>query len=167
MHSRSQLLADVPAELREDLETRIDIIEHKLKYVTDKPTIAIVESLDPLKLATVDEELLGLAGGTAIKAEDASLWNDLKTIDPEILIFAIKGNSIPQTLSAVFEKVPMELLGELFAMKSNRVFIAESENFYNVSGEKLVDHLELVAEIINPKQFYFGFEGNGWVKLSI
>lgn len=167
MHSRPQLLSDVPAELREDLETRIDIIEHKLKYVTDKPTVAIVESLEPFRLASVDGELLNLVGGTAIKAEDAALWNDVKTIDPEILIFAIKGNSIPQTLSEVFEKVPMDIMGDLFAMKSNRVFIADSENFYNVTGEKLVDHLELVAEIINPKQFYFGFEGNGWVKLSI
>ncbi|UKJ06996.1 hypothetical protein [Solitalea lacus] len=167
MHNRAQLLGNVSDEIREDLETRIDIIEHKLKYVTDKPVVAIVNSLEPLSLATVDKNLLSLVGGSATDATNLISWEDLKAIDPEILVFAIPGSPIPQTLSLVFEKVPMSSLGELFAMKSNRVFIADSHLFYDLTGEALVDHLELMAEIINPKQFYFGFEGDGWVKLAL
>ncbi|MCO4292582.1 hypothetical protein NF867_06895 [Solitalea sp. MAHUQ-68] len=167
MHSHEQLLRNVSAELREDLETRIDIIEHKLKYVTDKPSIAIIEGLNPLKLASVNKELVSLVGGSLIELSGVQSWDDLKSIDPEIMVFAIKELDIPQTLSAVFEQVPMSSLGELFAAKSNRLFIVNSAEFYGASDAQLVDHLELMAELINPKQFYFGFEGEGWVKISL
>ncbi|POY36559.1 hypothetical protein C3K47_09290 [Solitalea longa] len=167
MHNREQLLGSVSVEIREDLETRIDIIEHKLKYVTDKPVIAIVESLVPFKLAVVNNELVSLVGGSVVESSAINSWEDMKAIDPEIVVFALKGFDIPKTLSAVFEQVPMELLGQLFATKSNRLYIVNPENFYGASGAALVDHLELMAEIINPKQFYFGFEGEGWVKLSV
>jgi iron complex transport system substrate-binding protein len=31
----------------------------------------------------------------------------------------------------------------------------------------MVETIELLAEIIYPKQFIFGHEGNGWIKFSV
>lgn len=167
MHNRAQLLRNVSDEHREELETRIDIIEHKLKYVTDKPLITIVKSLNPLSLAKVDASIVEFVGGRLVNPSICS-WEELKEADPEIVLFAIEGLTIPQTLAKVFEETPLSILGGLFAAKSDRIYIANAEYFFKAEdGAALVDHLELMAEIINPKQFYFGFEGEGWIKLKI
>jgi iron complex transport system substrate-binding protein len=31
----------------------------------------------------------------------------------------------------------------------------------------MTDSIEIMAEIINPKQFIFGYEGNGWVHFNV
>jgi len=31
----------------------------------------------------------------------------------------------------------------------------------------VVDSIEILAEIIYPKQFVFGYEGDGWIKFSV
>ncbi|PLW91050.1 MAG: cobalamin-binding protein, partial [Mucilaginibacter sp.] len=51
--------------------------------------------------------------------------------------------------------------------KNNRVYIADGNQYFNRPGPRIVDSLEILAEIIHPKQFIFGNEGNGWVKFAL
>ena len=56
---------------------------------------------------------------------------------------------------------------ELNAVKNNRLYIADGNQYFNRSGPRIVDSIEILAEIIHPKQFVFGYEGNGWIRFSI
>jgi len=55
----------------------------------------------------------------------------------------------------------------LKAVKNNRVFVADGNQYFNRPGPRIVDAVEILAEIINPKQFVFGYEGDGWIKFDL
>ena len=68
MQNLSYLLGDdISADQKEDLETRLDIIRHKLKYSTDKPILAIINHLEPLTLADVNADLIDFVGAKLIE----------------------------------------------------------------------------------------------------
>ncbi|WP_142600555.1 substrate-binding domain-containing protein [Solitalea koreensis] len=168
MQNLSYLLGeDISADQKEELETRIDIIQHKLKYVTDKPLVAIVEQLEPLKLAGLNAEMIDLAGGKLTEVSGETTWEELALSDPEIVVIALPGKTIEQHLALIGDLFSNSYFMNLYATKGDKVYLANGTTFYNAKGETLVDHLELMAEIINPKQFHFGFEGSGWVKFNI
>jgi len=62
----------------------------------------------------------------------------------------------------------MELpgFGELNAVKNNRIYIVDGNQYFNRPGPRIVDSVEILAEILHPKQFIFGYEGEGWIKFS-
>src|ERR1700761_5945338 len=54
-------------QLVEDLQERVDIIRHKLKFIENKPAVACVEWLEPMMLSgNWIPELVGIAGGDSI-----------------------------------------------------------------------------------------------------
>ena len=56
--------------LIEDLQERVDIIRHKLKYVESRPTVACIEWLEPLMVSgNWIPELVGLARGKNLLGE--------------------------------------------------------------------------------------------------
>jgi len=52
------------------------------------------------------------------------------------------------------------------AVKNNRLYISDGNQYFNRPGPRIVDSIEILAEIIHPKLFNFGYEGNGWIKFS-
>ncbi|OJW12823.1 cobalamin-binding protein [Mucilaginibacter sp. 44-25] len=165
--------ADKGEQLLEDLTERIDIIRHKLKFMEVKPSIACVEWLEPLMISgNWIPELVSIAGGTPVLAQAGKHspyveWNDIVATDPDIILLMPCGFSIERTMSEVGLLLGRPGFAELKAVKSNRVYIADGNQYFNRPGPRIVDSLEILAEIIHPKQFIFGNEGNGWVKFAL
>lgn len=157
----------------EELRERIDIISHKLKFIETKPTVACIEWLEPMMLSgNWMPELVNIAGGTNLLTTSGAQspyidWNDIRLSDPEIIIVMPCGFSIERTLKEVDILLELPGFSELKAVKNNRVYIADGNQYFNRPGPRIVDSLEILAEIINPKQFIFGYEGNGWIKFSV
>ena len=167
---------NVPAageQLLEDLNERVDIIRHKLKFSENKPTVACIEWLEPLMLSgNWMPELVGIAGGTSILAEPGKHspyvnWEDIRLQDPEVVIVMPCGFSIERTLKEIDLLFQLPGFGELKAVKNNRVYITDGNHYFNRPGPRIVDSIEILAEIIHPKQFIFGYEGEGWIKFSL
>jgi iron complex transport system substrate-binding protein len=55
---------------------------------------------------------------------------------------------------------------ELRAVREGRVYCCDGNHFFNRSGPRLVESLELMAEIIHPALFNFGHQGLGWQALK-
>ena len=147
--------------LSEEQEDRINIIQHKLKFLENKLTVACIESLQPLSLAGTElSDLIQVAGGIAVST-------DLQTADPDVIILMLRGFSMDQTLKEVGTLLSQPGFGDLKAVKNNRLYIADGEKYFYQPGPAIVDSLEILAEIINPKQFIFGYEGEGWMKFSV
>lgn len=159
--------------LLEDLNERVDLIRHKLKYVDNKPTVACVEWLEPLMVSgNWVPELVSIAGGIPLLAEAGKHspyinWDDIKSRDPDILIIMPCGFAIERTLKEIHLLLQVPGFSELKAVKTNRVYIADGNQYFNRPGPRIVDSIEILAEIINPKQFIFGYEGSGWIKFSV
>jgi len=159
--------------LLENLHDRVDIIRHKLKYIADKPTVACIEWLEPMMVSgNWMPELIDIAGGKSVLAENGKHspyvnWEAIQAADPDIIIVMPCGFGIDRTLKEVGVLLSLPGFTELKAVKNNRLYIADGNQYFNRSGPRIVDSVEILAEIINPKQFVFGYEGNGWMKFGI
>jgi len=77
------------------------------------------------------------------------------------------GFSIERTLKEVDIILQLPGFSDMKAVKSNRVYIADGNQYFNRPGPRIVDSIEILAEIIHPKQFIFGYEGDGWIKFGV
>ncbi len=161
------------ADLTGRMQERMDLIRHKLKFITQKPTVACIEWIEPLMMAgNWTPEMMDIAGGEAILAQSgkhspAIDWMDLVQADPEIMIVMPCGFSIKRTLKEMDTLLQQPYFRDLKSVKNNRLFIADGNQYFNRSGPRIADSVEILAEIINPKQFIFGYEGEGWIKFSV
>jgi len=159
--------------LLELLNERVDIIRHKLKFSGDRPTVACIEWLEPLMLSgNWVPELVTIAGGISVLTEPGKYspcvqWDDIRLNDPGILIVMPCGFSIERTLKEIDILLQLPGFGELKAVKNKQVYIADGNQYFNRPGPRIVDSIEILAEIINPKQFVFGYEGKGWIKFDL
>lgn len=164
---------DRGTDLLDRMHERTDLIQHKLKFITQKPTVACIEWLSPLMIAgNWTPEMMEIAGGSAVLSENgkhspAINWMDLVQADPEIIIAMPCGFSIERTLKEMDLLLQEVYFKDLQAVKNNKFFIADGNQYFNRSGPRIVDSVEILAEIINPKQFIFGYEGEGWIKFSL
>jgi len=159
--------------LLEELNERVDIIRHKLKYIESKPTVACVEWLEPLMVSgNWIPELVTIAGGSSVLAEAGKhspyiQWEQIQAQDSDIIIAMPCGFSIERTLKEMNILLQQPGFAELKAVKNNRLYIADGNQYFNRPGPRIVDSIEILAEIIHPKQFIFGYEGNGWIKFGL
>jgi len=159
--------------LLEELNERVDIIRHKLKFSESKPTVACIEWLEPMMVSgNWIPGLVSIAGGVSVLAEEGKHspyinWDDIRLNDPDILLVMPCGFSIERTLKEIDLLLQLPGFTELKAVKNNRVYIADGNQYFNRPGPRIVDSIEILAEIIHPKQFIFGYEGDGWIKFAL
>ena len=156
--------------LTEELEERVNIIRHKLKFIEIKPTVACIKGLSPLMIAgNWTPELVAIAGGKSILAENGQHssfinFEAIQSEDPDMILIMPYGFSIQQTLQEIHLLADLSGWNELIAVKNNRIYIADGSQYFDYSNPHPVNCIEILAEIIQPKQFIFGHEGNGWIK---
>lgn len=159
-------------ELVEELNERCELIHHKLKFVELRPTVVCIEWLSPLMTAgNWTPELIEKAGGTPLLAENGKHsgyinFSAIQTANPDIIVIAPCGFPMDRTLQEINLLLELPGWSDLAAVKYDRVFVADGNHYFNRSSQKVVDTIELLAEIIHPKQFVFGYEGKGWLKFT-
>jgi iron complex transport system substrate-binding protein len=55
---------------------------------------------------------------------------------------------------------------ELRAVQHDRVFVADGNQYFNRPGPRIVESLEILAEIFHPEVFPAGHEGTGWKRYA-
>jgi iron complex transport system substrate-binding protein len=164
---------DAGLELLELSEERIDIIRHKLKFLGEKPSVACIEWLSPLMIAgNWTPEIIEIAGGIPVLTESAkhSSYINFEAIvqtNPDILVIMPCGFTIQRTLQEISLLIDLPGWSDLKAVQNQKVFIVDGNQYFNRSGPRITDSIEIMAEIINPKQFIFGYEGSAWLNFRI
>jgi len=139
----------------------------------NKPTIACIEWLEPMMVSgNWVPELVRISGGIPILAENGKhspyvKWEDIHQQDPDVIIVMPCGFSIERTMKEVDLLLQLSGFSEIRAVKNDHFYIADGNQYFNRPGPRIVDSIEILAEIIHPKQFIFGYEGNGWIKFSL
>jgi len=158
----------------ENLSKRLESIK-KLSFKSKtKPKVACIEWIDPLMIAgNWIPEMVEIAGGDNVvgKTGKDSCWikfNEIKKEDPEVIIFLPCGFNIEKTKNELknFLKENNDWKS-LKAFKNKKIFVADGNQFFNRPGPRLIESLEIFAEIIHPNLFNFNHQGIGWVKYHV
>jgi iron complex transport system substrate-binding protein len=155
-------------ELTEYQRERLELIEHKLKFVTDKPLVACIEGPDNVRSAGIYmDELVTLAGGRPLVFTDGKeVYDTVVEQDPDIIIVMPVAGSPVEAMGAMPQLIQQPGISSIKAVKTNRLYITDADFFISEATD-IVDKAELLAEIIYPKQFIFGYEGEGWIKFGV
>lgn len=160
-----QLVADaleVPERGREvvaALRGRIDAVARRARQASTRPTVACIEWVEPLMAAgNWMPTLVELAGGTNLfgTAGKHSPWmtfDELCARDPELILILPCGYDIARARQDLpfLERQPR--WRDLRAVKSGRVYVADGNQYFNRPGPRVVESLEILAELIHPELF--------------
>ena len=155
-------------ELVARLRGRTAAIAERTLPLVERPTVAVVEWIDPLMAAgNWMPELLDLAGASSLlaKAGEHSPWmsfDDLAAIDPDWILVIPCGFDLARTRSEMASLAARPQWRQLRAVRRRRVALADGNQFFNRPGPRLVESLEILAEILHPGEFAFGHRGRGW-----
>ena len=158
----------VDSELAELWEERLELIKHKVKFVKNRPTIVVLESLSPLKvMGKWVPELVYNAGGEALlnQKENDSIEitiEELQAVDADGIIISIKDKSLAEVREELEKVIGTEAWQSLKSVQKGHVFISEGKSSFHVAGEEIIETGELIAEILQVNQFYYGMEGERW-----
>jgi iron complex transport system substrate-binding protein len=148
----------------------VDVIT-KTCMIKKRPSVACLEWLDPLMTAgNWVPEMVELAGGRDVAGQpgrpSAGIdWKNLAQLDPDVMVLMPCGFGLERTRSEAAALRDRDEWRALRAVKSKNVFIVDGSHYFNRPGPRVVESVEILAEILQPKLFSFGHEGKGWARL--
>jgi len=150
------------------LRRRVLAVGTKAAALKPKPKVAVVEWIEPLMTAgNWMPELIEVAGGTAVlgvagEHSPAITWDQVAAADPDVILVSPCGFDIPRTRREWPALEARPAWRRLRAVREGRVVIADGNAFFHRPGPRLVESLEILAEMLHPGVFAFGHEGRGW-----
>lgn len=141
------------------LKARMAAIEHEASRAAHKPTVACIEWIEPLMAAgNWMPELVTMAGGTNLFGEVGKhspwiTWDALRAADPEVIVVLPCGFDIPRTLQEMPLLEAHEGWQDMQAVRANRVYVTDGNQYFNRPGPRLAESLEILAEILHPDRF--------------
>ena len=150
------------------IQTRINAIAQKTKPLKNLPTVVALEWTEPLMGGgNWIPELLEIAGGKPIlgvKGEHSPYlsWDSLTEADPDVIIIMPCGFDLERTKKESQILMQHSHWSKLKAVKNGEVFLVDGNAYFNRPGPRLVDSAEILAEILHPQLFNFGYRGKSW-----
>lgn len=124
-----------------------------------RPTVVCLEWLAPLMAAgNWMPELVERAGGrnlltTAGRHSPEVSWEAIRAAAPDVLLVMPCGFDLPRTLAELPLLCRHRGFDELPAVRHGRVYALDGNAYFNRSGPRMVDSLELVAHLLHPQDF--------------
>ncbi len=137
-----------------------------------RPRTAVVEWIEPLMAAgNWMPEMVALAGGANLFGEARKhspwmTWDALVRADPDVLLVSPCGFDIARTRSEMTALTAHREWATLRAVGGGRIFLADGNAYFHRPGPRLVESLEILAEIRHPEVVRFGHESTGWERLG-
>lgn len=150
------------------LQDRMQEIQNRANTAHTPPRVAAIEWLEPLMAAgNWVPELIQMAGGedlfgTAGEHAPWMTWDELIAADPDVIVALPCGFDLNRT------KAEMHWLSErpgwesLKAVRGCQVFVCDGNQFMNRPGPRLVESLQIFAEMLHPGLFEPTLQGIGW-----
>jgi len=158
-------------ELVRQLKQRMAVIMEKARVLPQQPTVACIEWIEPLMAAgNWMPELVEMAGGVNLfgiagKHSPWMTWEELLARDPEVIIVLPCGFDLERSRQEMRVLTQRPEWPRLQAVRSQRVYLTDGNQYFNRPGPRLVESLEILAEVLHPTAFHFGHEGKGWQTL--
>lgn len=156
----------------EGLQARVERCKQQTQALATRPTVVCIEWTEPLMVAAnwVPElvvlaggrDLLGVSGEHSPRLE----WQALLEADPDVIIFMPCGFDLDRTRQEASKLTQRPEWQNLRAARANEVYLTDGNQYFNRPGPRLVDSLEILAEILHPEACHFGYQTTGWKRLE-
>lgn len=159
-------------ELVSRLQERMRAIAERARTLGDRPRVACIEWIDPLMASgNWMPELVEMAGGIDLFGEagrhsPGMTWEALRARNPDVIVVLPCGFDLERTRREMPALTRRRDWGELTAVRAGRVYLADGNQYFNRPGPRLLESLEILAEILHPRVFRFGHERSGWERLA-
>jgi iron complex transport system substrate-binding protein len=154
-------------ELAVRLANRADILAARARGLDERPRVACIEWIDPpMAAGNWIPELVSMAGGVCLFGEAGEHspwleWPELVARDPDVIVVMPCGFDLARTRRELPALARRPEWPRLRAVKAGRVYLTDGNQFFNRPGPRLVESLEILAEVLHPG-LRFGHEGHGW-----
>jgi iron complex transport system substrate-binding protein len=155
------------------LQRRMQAIEQRAQSANTRPRVAAIEWTEPLMAGGnwVPELITKAAGvnlfGRAGEHSPWMTWDDLRASDPDVIIALPCGFDLARTRSEMHWLSNRPEWNFLRAVRHGTVFICDGNQFMNRPGPRLVESLQIFAEILHPELFEPELEHVGWERFTI
>jgi iron complex transport system substrate-binding protein len=155
-------------ELIARLQGRMADITERAHRLTERPRVACIEWIDPLMAAgNWMPELVERAGGVNLfgvggKHAPWMTWEQLTAADPDVIALMPCGFDVARTQRELPTLAQRPEWPRLKAVREGRVVLTDGNQYFNRPGPRLVESLEILAEVLHPGVFAFGHEARGW-----
>ncbi len=148
---------DVVAAMQNRVEA-VARVTHTLDEAS-RPRTACIEWIDPISLAANwMPDLLRIAGGRCEVVSPGvrsgfTDWETVADFQPEVIVVMPCGFDLPRTIeeAGVLETRPG--WADLPAVRHGRVWAVDGNAYFNRSGPRLIDSLEILACLLHPERF--------------
>jgi iron complex transport system substrate-binding protein len=139
------------------LELRLERVRRAVAGL-ERPSVLAVEWLDPPFVpGHWVPEMIEIAGGRCLAGEAGRpsrqvSWDDLAGLDPDVLVVMPCGYGLERSRREA--KAHAERLAEAAprAVASGRAFVVNGSSYFNRSGPRVVDGIEILAALLHPDQ---------------
>lgn len=158
-------------DLANQMQQKMDAIAQKTQDLPRK-TVACIEWIEPLMYAANwTPTLIHKAGGQNLLGDEKAhshymQWMDIVAQNPDILLIMPCGFSIARTLEELDKLTTHPDWLKIPAVQRGDVYIADGNQYFNRPGPRIVDSVEIVAEILHPEHFSAQHHQSGWIKLE-
>lgn len=166
------------AEARPQAEVILRRLQSRVRKIapasllSDRPTVGCIEWLDPLwRCGHWVPEMVRLAGGNEVLAEVGKPsrtlhWEELQQKDPDIVILMPCGYDLGKTRRGFQEVCGKYTWARLRAYQNGQLCAVDANSYFSRPGPRLVDGLELLAEIIHPEYFVNTAPLHSYIRIS-
>lgn len=155
------------------LQSRMQQISSRAKQSRRRPRVACIEWHEPLMAAgNWVPELIELAGGENLFGK-AGLhspwmsWEDLVASDPDVIVTTPCGFDLERTRREMYWLTNRPEWGKLRAVQNGEVYLADGNQYMNRPGPRIVESLQIFAEILHPDVFEPALKGPAWQRLVL
>ena len=143
-----------------ELKSRVEAIANAAQAIPEnrRRRVACIEWIEPMMLAANwMPELIATAGGISPVAAGGHStycsWEDLRAFAPEVVVVMPCGFGLQQTLGELSLLASRKGWKSFPAMQQRRVWAVDGNAYFNRSGPRMVDSLEILAHLIYPEMF--------------
>jgi len=135
--------------------------------------ILIIEWLDPIMIAGHwVPEMVEMAGGKNLLTKPHEMsrrieWKDVLKADPDVLIIAPCGFDISRAKKEMIGIKRRTGFRGIRAVRENNCYFVDANAYLTRPGPRIVDGVEILAEIINPEIFQKLHSASDWQKTSV
>jgi iron complex transport system substrate-binding protein len=142
----------------EALAARIEAVRARAAGAPRRRCVLLEWIAPPYRTGHWGPELVELAGGVELvgrTGEDAACvpWEVVRAAAPDVLVIACCGFDVGRTLADVPLLAAQPGWHELPAVRSGEVWIVDGSAYFSRPGPRIVDSLEILAEILHPELF--------------
>jgi iron complex transport system substrate-binding protein len=158
--------------LIEKLKHHLNVTSVRAIASPQRPTVACLEWIEPLMAGgNWVPELVEMAGGinlfgVAGKHSPWLEWNELCRHDPDRIVVMPCGFDLDRTEKEMYWLTKRREWESLRAVKGGQVYLTDGNQYFNRPGPRVVESLQILAEILHPELFPPELEGKGWKKFG-